>query len=71
MTCLFATGGKDLKSLLRGGATDDEITEAISKVWSLRSDRYSELRESNTEWSQNNEENAAGAKKIEMYQIGG
>ncbi len=70
VTCLFASGGKDLKSLLRGGASDEEITEAISKVWSLRTDRYSELRESNTEWSEDGE-NAAQRKKIEMYQIGG
>lgn len=73
VTCLFASGGKDLRSLLRGGATDDEITQAISGVWANRSNRYSELRESNTEWSDGSGsgEGKKSGKKIEMYQIGG
>lgn len=76
VTCLFASGGTDLKSLLRGGASDEEIAAAVSRVWSNRTDRYSELRESNTDWSGPNAEPDAGAgpkrrKKIEMYQIGG
>lgn len=74
VTCLFASGGKDLKSLLRDGSSDEEITAAVSKVWSNRTDRYSELRESNTKWSetgQSGNENGARARKIEMYQIGG
>lgn len=75
VTCLFASGGKDLKSLLRGGVSDDEIVAAVSGVWSNRSDRYSELRESRTNWSKdslsNNEGISNDRKKIEMYQIGG
>ncbi len=73
VTCLFASGGKDLKSLLRGGASDEEIAAAISAVWSNRSDRYSELRESNTDWSGGDAGGSEGEKrkKIEMYQIGG
>lgn len=69
VTCLFASGGTDLKSLLRGGASDEDLAAAITKVWSNRGDRYSELREANTNWS----DKAAGKdrKKIEMYQIGG
>lgn len=71
VTCLFASGGKDLKSLLRGGASDEEITEAVSSIWANRNDRYSELRESHTEWSDGEKAAAGAKKKIEMYQIGG
>ena len=60
-TCLFATTGRDLRPLLRGGASDDEITHAIAEVWTERTDRYSELRSSDT----------AGLRKIEMSFIGG
>ena len=60
-TCLFATQGHDLRALLRGGATDDDIRSAILAVWSAREDRYSELRSADT----------TGLKKIEMSFIGG
>lgn len=43
-TCLFASHGHDLKTLLRGGASDDQIAEIIRSVWAARDDRYSELR---------------------------
>ncbi len=42
--CLFASRGHDLKSLVRGGASDDEIADAIGAIWQGRDDRYSELR---------------------------
>jgi cyclic pyranopterin phosphate synthase len=60
-TCLFATQGQDLRSLVRNGSTDDDIRTAIMSVWAAREDRYSELRSSDT----------AGLKKIEMSFIGG
>ena len=60
-TCLFATQGHDLRALLRSGATDDEITSAITAVWTERTDRYSDLRSEQT----------AGLHKIEMSFIGG
>jgi len=60
-TCLFATQGHDLRALVRGGATDDDIRSAILAVWSAREDRYSELRSADT----------TGLKKIEMSFIGG
>jgi cyclic pyranopterin phosphate synthase len=60
-TCLFASNGKDLRALLRGGASDDEITAAIGAVWRKREDRYSEIRSERT----------AGLKKVEMSHIGG
>ena len=43
-TCLFASRGQDLKALLRAGATDADLVDAVSAVWSRRTDRYSELR---------------------------
>ena len=60
-TCLFATQGHDLRSLLRSGATDDDLRVAIQAVWAAREDRYSELRSADTH----------GLKKIEMSFIGG
>jgi len=60
-TCLFAASGHDLRSLLRAGASDDEIASAISAVWRARSDRYSEIRTAET----------AKTRKIEMSYIGG
>ena len=47
-TCLFADRGRDLRALLRGGASDDDLRQTISGVWSARSDRYSELRSAQT-----------------------
>ena len=60
-TCLFATGGHDLRGMLRSGADDQSVMEAISAVWSRRSDRYSEIRSEAT----------AGWDKVEMSYIGG
>jgi cyclic pyranopterin phosphate synthase len=60
-TCLFATSGHDLRSLLREGASDDEIESAIRAIWEARNDRYSEVRTSQT----------VEVKKIEMSYIGG
>jgi GTP 3',8-cyclase len=60
-TCLFATQGHDLRALVRGGASDEEITHALAAVWTERTDRYSDLRSEAT----------AGLHKIEMSFIGG
>ncbi len=43
-TCLFAATGADLRGVLRGGATDDEVADRIRAVWEGRADRASELR---------------------------
>lgn len=43
-TCLFATGGTDLRGLLRGGATEAEVEALFADVWTRRTDRYSEER---------------------------
>ncbi|MDQ7081814.1 MAG: GTP 3',8-cyclase MoaA [Aquificota bacterium] len=42
-TCLFASEGFDLKGLIRGGATDEEIADFLMRVWGSREDRYSEI----------------------------
>jgi cyclic pyranopterin phosphate synthase len=60
-TCLFATRGHDLRSLLRGRASDGDIADAISRVWLARSDRYSELRSAETDL----------LSKVEMSFVGG
>ena len=60
-TCLFAVQGFNLRNLIRSGATDDEISQAIVSVWNKRSDRYSELRSENT----------ISLPKVEMSHIGG
>jgi len=61
-TCLFGTIGHDLRALLRGGASDEEIRAAIQRIWSARTDRYSELRFLET---------PPPGKKVEMSHIGG
>jgi len=60
-TCLFAVRGHDLRAALRGGAADDELYDEIGRIWSRRSDRYSEVRSENT----------ADLPKVEMSYIGG
>jgi len=60
-TCLFAIKGHDFRDLIRGGATDDEISQFIADVWGKRDDRYSELRSENT----------ISLPKVEMSHIGG
>jgi cyclic pyranopterin phosphate synthase len=60
-TCLFAVRGHDLRALVRSGAGDDELHEAIGRVWARRADRYSERRTEQT----------AGSQRIEMSYIGG
>jgi cyclic pyranopterin phosphate synthase len=48
-TCLFAATGHDLRALLRSGAGDEELDATIGRLWSRRSDRYSEIRAAQTE----------------------
>ncbi|HUL57497.1 MAG TPA: GTP 3',8-cyclase MoaA [Usitatibacter sp.] len=60
-TCLFAQRGYDLKRLVRSGMHDDGIAGSIAGIWSLRADRYSEIRTAET----------ARARKVEMSYIGG
>jgi GTP 3',8-cyclase len=68
VTCLFSQAGHDVKRLLRGGASDDEICGFLSWMWKRRTDRYSEerlqaLRSANYD--------PKSHKKIEMISLGG
>jgi cyclic pyranopterin phosphate synthase len=60
-TCLFAARGHDLRGLLRGGASDEQLATRTRSIWAHRADRYSELRHAASELS----------PKIEMSYIGG
>jgi GTP 3',8-cyclase len=60
-TCLFAAGGHDLRALLRGGASDQDIARRLRSIWITRADRYSEARSPLT----------VGRPKVEMSYIGG
>ena len=60
-TCLFASAGTDFRALLRDGGTDDDLDALVEKVWSGRSDRYSEIRSRATR----------ARTRIEMSYIGG
>ena len=53
--------GHDLRALVRGGTTDEQLDEEIGRVWHNRSDRYSELRSAET----------VDLPKVEMSYIGG
>lgn len=64
LTCLFAQDGHDVKSLIRVGASDEEIREFVKKVWAWRSDRYSEKRLELLK-------SGIMPKKFEMFRVGG
>jgi cyclic pyranopterin phosphate synthase len=61
-TCLFAEQGTDIRSFLRAGASDAQLLQQLTCVWSGRSDRYSEQRFVMRE---------RRADKVEMFHIGG
>ncbi len=60
-TCLFGIKGFDFREMLRGGASDEELSQAIARVWNKRTDRYSEIRSEKT----------TSLPKVEMSHIGG
>ena len=75
-TCLFASSGVDLKPILRAKINEAKhriinnenrivhnLKKNIGNLWSLRNDRYSELRITNSK--------RIVGKKIEMSYIGG
>lgn len=70
-TCLFASQGHDLRSLLRSETplSDEQIAARLAALWSQRQDRYSQLRGSPIQAS-----HASGdtpAPRVEMSYIGG
>ena len=69
VTCLFSEKGHDLKSLVRNGATDEQIRQVIASIWSRRSDRYSEERLEAMHSVRGYEPQTH--EKIEMIRLGG
>ncbi|QTL49371.1 MULTISPECIES: GTP 3',8-cyclase MoaA [Priestia] len=62
-TCLFASKGYDLRTLIRSEASDRTVCDTISDIWNHRKDRYSDERA--------NGRQVQGAEKVEMSHIGG
>lgn len=60
-TCLFANAGYDIKTPVRNAESAEQIKQRISSLWSMRDDRYSELRS----------EGMAPIAKKEMSYLGG
>ncbi len=58
-TCLFATSGSNLRDSMRAG---EDMGAIIDRVWSMREDRYSEIRSSQT---------VSIGSRVEMSYIGG
>jgi cyclic pyranopterin phosphate synthase len=63
--CLFANQGHDLRSLVRGSVTDEDLASAIGHIWSRRTDRYSELRSAMVA------DTGTAGRRVEMSYIGG
>ena len=84
-TCLFANAGHDLRGLVRGGYSDEQISASIAGIWGERSDNYSEIRSEQTSRliaqaggssitpniSAKNELSGQAKSKVEMSYIGG
>ena len=62
--CLFGNKGYDLKSFLRSGNSDLEISNVIQHIWTHRDDHYSEIRNAHGATE-------SGSSKVEMSYIGG
>lgn len=60
-TCLFATEGHDIRERLRSGSGDADLGAFVDGVWKARTDRYSEIRSSET----------GSLPRVEMSYIGG
>ncbi len=64
--CLFASQGHDLRTLLRGNCSDDQIASAIGLIWQSRGDRYSQLRSAGPA-----DDGRRSPRRVEMHYIGG
>jgi cyclic pyranopterin phosphate synthase len=60
--------GHDIKALLRGGASDDEIRAFLGSLWQKRTDRYSVER---LEAMNSANYDPKSHRKIEMISLGG
>jgi cyclic pyranopterin phosphate synthase len=63
--CLFASQGYDLRNIVRGDASDQDLASAIERIWSGRNDRYSQLRSALAA------DTGAAVRRVEMSYIGG
>ena len=62
-TCLFTGEGHDLRAILRDpAASDATLRDAVSRVWRVRDDRYSEER---------TEATSSSRPRLEMFAMGG
>jgi len=61
-TCLFSNQGHDIKSLIRGNASDQDLIDFVASLWGGRDDNYSQTRSQN---------GLSGTDKVEMSYIGG
>ncbi len=68
VTCLFSQVGHDVKAQLRGGASDEQIAEFLSSIWTGRKDRYSSER---LEAMRSANYDPKSHKKLEMISLGG
>jgi len=68
VTCLFSQVGHDVKAVLRRGASDEELLELFSGIWTVRNDRYSASR---LEAMRSSNYDPKSHKKIEMITLGG
>lgn len=64
-TCLFASQGYDLRSIVRSASAEVDLSSAIAGIWSARVDRYSELRATLSP------DLGGGQRRVEMSYIGG
>ena len=62
VTCLFASGGANVRAELRNGVDDVELAAFLRCVWEGRTDRYSEIRA---------KPQPSPSPKIEMSYVGG
>jgi len=68
-TCLFATQGTDVKTALRNGTSDEALQAQLARLWSQRTDRYSEQRGQAA--ANASAPASASSSRIEMSYIGG
>jgi cyclic pyranopterin phosphate synthase len=68
VTCLFSQLGHDVKTLLRCGASDDEVKNFLTSIWQKRTDRYSDER---LKALNSANYDPKSHKKIEMISLGG
>jgi cyclic pyranopterin phosphate synthase len=69
VTCLFSDQGHDLKTMLRAGASDEELRERVARIWGQRTDRFSEERL--LALHSGNGYEAKAHHKLEMITLGG